>query len=172
MNKWRTGAAAALVGVIVSWSGGAGPAHAADVPVTGEQQAQAVDDSGNGPVRPMLECVAVNGDGSYTAVFGTYNPSTKARTEPVGAGNLFQPGDPDRGQPTTFAPDRTVASFSTTFSSPELTWVLNGRGVTASASSQPCNSAPNVSEATMPILLAAALMILSGGWLWRRRRTV
>ena len=172
MTKWRIGAAATMVGVVVGWGGLATPAHA-----QGEPTAQTVapqqfwdDDSGNGPVRPMLECVAINGDGTYTAVFGSSNPSNKARTEPIGLGNFFWPGEPNRGQPTRFGPDRTVASFSVTFSTPILNWTLNGRTTVASPRSQPCNSAPSVSEAGMPAALAGMLALTGGGWMWRRRQ--
>jgi hypothetical protein len=131
------------------------PAHAAE---------------GNGPVRPVLECVAANGDGSYTAVFGSYNPSANEITIPVGPHNFFEGERPDVGQPTVFRADRQVATFSLPFRTGTVTWNLAGRTATASVTGPPCNNGPEVSEAGMPVLLAVAMAALSGGWLWRRRR--
>src|SRR3954451_20113670 len=149
---------AAVAGTVTLALAGASPAFAAD------------SDNGNGPVRPVLECVAVNGDGSYTAVFGSYNPSANEIAIPVGTQNFFDGDRPDLGQPTVFKADRQVAAFSLVFREGTVTWNLAGRAAAASASSTPCNSGPDVSEAGMPVLLAVALMGMSGGWLWRRRQ--
>jgi uncharacterized protein (TIGR03382 family) len=127
---------------------------------------------GNGPVRPVLECVAVNGDGSYTAVFGSYNPSANEITILVGPQNFFEGDRPDMGQPTVFAGDRQVAAFSLPFHGGSVTWNLAGRTATASPESPPCNSGPEVSEAGMPVVLAVAMAAMGSGWLWRRRRLV
>jgi hypothetical protein len=155
MNRMRTAVAALTVALVTSF--GAGPAHAAD-------QDEKVS------VRPVLECVSTNGDGSLVAVFGSFNDGAADAAVPVGPHNHFTESEWDRGQPTQFAPGRTVASFSVTFTG-QLHWVLDGTPVTASATSPPCNSAPNVSEATMPLLLALVLMVLAGGWMrWQRRQ--
>jgi hypothetical protein len=125
---------------------------------------------GTDAVHPVLECVSANGDGSYTAVFGTFNPGTEPKTVPAGQDNFVSGPERDRGQPTTFAPGRTVASFSVPFTG-AINWVLDGTSVTANRSSPPCNSAPNVSEAGMPVLLALVLVAMTGGWLrWQRHR--
>jgi hypothetical protein len=159
MSTRRISTMMAAVAVTVTLAlAGASPAHA--------------EGEGNGPVRPVLECVAVNGDGSYTAVFGSYNPSANEVTIPVGPQNFFDGARPDVGQPTVFAGDRQVAAFSLSFREGTVTWNLAGRAATASAASTPCNSGPDVSEAGMPVLLGVALMAMSGGWLWRRRRLV
>jgi hypothetical protein len=162
MKQLRIAAAALIVGLVLS---GGTPAHA-QTQVQTEPQAILLR-----LVRPVLECVSANGDGTYTAVFGTYNDNSSSRTIPVGVLNFIPSTDWDRGQPTTFAPGRTVASFSVTFTG-HVTWAIDGIHETALPSSQPCNSAPNVSEAGTPVLLALTLMVMGGGWMtWQRRRT-
>ncbi len=92
-------------------------------------------------ISPLLECVADNGNGSYTAYFSYNNPNAFAVTLPLGANNRFIGTTLDRGQPTTFTPGRSPegkAAFSTVFSGGRLTWVLNGRTATASAASPRC----------------------------------
>ena len=97
-----------------------------------------------GPVRPILECVANNGNGSYTAYFGYRNDNNLPVTLPIGSANKFSPSPQDRGQPTTFAPGRTPywpnAAFSIPFDGNNLVWTLDGRTATASANSAPCSN--------------------------------
>lgn len=92
-------------------------------------------------LRPTLECVTDNGDGTYTAHFGYVNED--AGTEfPLGPNNRFDPAPMDRGQPVTFASGRTPpwpqAAFPVVFDGAPLTWTLNGRTVTATRDSAPC----------------------------------
>lgn len=129
------------------------------------------EDNGLGPSRPVLECVSANGDGTYTAVFGTNNPSAVTDASPIGRANSFSPAPADRGQPTSIAPGRSVAVFSVVFDGNNLVWSLNGRTSTASAGSRPCGAALNVAEAPQ----VAALGLVVGGlvlfWFRRGRRT-
>jgi xylan 1,4-beta-xylosidase len=97
------------------------PAHSVTLIVAGE-----------GPVRPVLECVAPNSDGSYTAHFGYQNDSGVAVNVPIGAKNTFHPNPQDRGQPTAFQPGRQRRVFSVTFDGSPLVWALDGRTATAS----------------------------------------
>jgi len=126
-----------------------------------------VENEGLGPSRPVLECVSANGDGTYTAVFGTSNPSAIDDRSPIGRANSFSPAPADRGQPTSIAPGRSVAVFSVVFDGNNLVWSLNGRTSTASAGSRPCGAALNVAEAPQ----VAAFGLLIGGLvlLWFRR---
>lgn len=78
------------------------------------------------PVRPVLEVVHANGDGSYTAEFGYRNDNPFAVTIPVGSDNRFSPSPADRGQDTVFAPGRQVRTFAVDFSGGNLVWVLRG----------------------------------------------
>ena len=100
-----------------------------------------------GALRPVLECVAPNASGGYTAHFGYVNEGTTAVTVPVGDRNGVAPGAVDRGQPTSFAPGRTPrfprAAFALDFDGRDLRWTITGpdgrvRTATASASSRRC----------------------------------
>jgi hypothetical protein len=126
--------------------------------------------AGNGPTKPMLECVSVSGDGSYTAVFGSSNPSANDQVVPIGADNSFSPGASDRGQPTVFAGGRQAATFSIPFDGTDLTWNLNGRSVTASSASASCGAGPNVAEAPATAGLLAVVVALADAWFWKSRR--
>ena len=91
-------------------------------------------------VIPILECVAENGDGTYTAHFGYENPN--AFVVVVSAEdqqNKFEPPPTFRtGQPESFAPGRVEDWFSVLFDGNGLTWVLDGHAVTANRNSPRC----------------------------------
>ena len=54
---------------------------------------------------PAYEGWELNDDGSFNLVFGYMNRNwEQAPYVPVGPDNRFEPGDPDRGQPTYFLP--------------------------------------------------------------------
>jgi len=91
------------------------------------------------PVRPVLECVRNNGDGTYTAFFGYKNDNSVSVYIPVGGKNKFTPTPQDRGQPRVFEPGRHYKVFTVNFSGSNLVWTLNGRTSTASSNSAPCN---------------------------------
>jgi cysteine-rich repeat protein len=88
-------------------------------------------------VSPILECVRLENNGSYTAFFGYLNPNTVNVTIPIGPENKFTPPPQDRGQPTTFLPGRTPyypnALFSIPFNGSDLVWTLNSKTSTASS---------------------------------------
>ncbi|MBN1284436.1 MAG: DUF11 domain-containing protein, partial [Anaerolineae bacterium] len=99
---------------------------------------------------PILECVADNHDGTFTAHFGYENRESRTVFIPVGPDNKFTPEPADRGQPTAFTlpnvipgrPGRTPfypnSAFSVVFDGNNLVWSLHGRTATASSSSQRC----------------------------------
>jgi len=90
------------------------------------------------PVRPVLECVVLNPDSSYTAWFGYKNDNSVSVYIPVGAKNKFTPSPQDRGQTTVFQPGRQVRVFSIVFNGSNLVWTLNGRTSTASKNLSRC----------------------------------
>ncbi|HMO41084.1 MAG TPA: cohesin domain-containing protein [Saprospiraceae bacterium] len=95
------------------------------------------------PVRPILECVRLNNDSSYTAVFGYRNENAGTVVIPVGVNNGLNPNTQNGLLPTTFLPDRQVAAFEIPFDGNNLTWTLRGpdgisRTVTANANSLAC----------------------------------
>lgn len=77
-----------------------------------------------------------NADGSHTFLIGYYNRNWKADVDiPIGPNNHFEPGNPDRGQPTHFLPNRNFGMFSVTVPKDtppgeKLWWVLTLNGVT------------------------------------------
>ena len=96
-------------------------------------------------VRPVLECVADNGDGTFTARFGTLNDNATTTTLPIGSKNQFAPSPRDRNQPTVFAPGRQVATFEVDYESRFLVWKLGRRTATAGTRSPACpTAAPQV----------------------------
>ncbi|HSW56198.1 MAG TPA: hypothetical protein VLH59_14025 [Ignavibacteriaceae bacterium] len=90
------------------------------------------------PVRPVLECVKNNGDGTYTAHFGYKNDNDVSVYIPIGNRNKFTPNPQDRGQTRVFKPGRQIKVYTVNFNGSNLVWTLNGRTSTASANSAPC----------------------------------
>lgn len=82
-------------------------------------------------VRPILEYVIDQADGSYTAWFGYENPGLADVHVPVGKDNRFTPHAADRGQPTVFRPGRHQAVFRVGFAHGALTWHLGNQVATA-----------------------------------------
>ena len=77
-----------------------------------------------------------NADGTHSFLIGYYNRNWTAEMDvPIGPNNHFEPGDPDRGQPTHFYPNRNFGMFSITVpkntaATEKLWWVLTVNGVT------------------------------------------
>ena len=90
------------------------------------------------PVRPVLECVRNNGDGTYTAHFGYKNDNDVSVYIPIGNRNKFTPNPQDRGQTRVFQPGRQIKVYTLNFNGSNLVWTLNGRTSTASSNSAPC----------------------------------
>ncbi len=96
-------------------------------------------------VRPVLECVAANADGTYTAYFGYENRHGEPVTIPRGARNRLTPASYDGQQPTAFPmpnavpgrPGRTPFypghAYAVTFpAGTQVVWTLGRRTSTAS----------------------------------------
>ena len=89
-------------------------------------------------IAPVYEGWLENPDGSFDLVFGYFNRNRAERIDiPVGAGNRFEPGEPDRGQPTHFYPRRSRFLFKVRvpadFGDQELVWTLARNGETEKA---------------------------------------
>ena len=89
-------------------------------------------------VKPVLSCVANNGDGTYTARYGYENPNVFPVEIPVGSKNRFSPRPQDRGQITTFEPGTVENAFEVTFDGRYFTWVLDRQSAPASRFSPSC----------------------------------
>ncbi len=92
-------------------------------------------------VTPVYEGWYENPDGTYSLSFGYFNRNTEEELDiPIGPNNRFEPGNPDRGQPTHFMPRRDRGAFVITvpadFGDQTLTWTLVSRGETLSIPGQ------------------------------------
>ena len=92
-------------------------------------------------VTPAYEGWYENSDGTYSLSFGYYNRNTEEELDiPIGPNNRFEPGNPDRGQPTHFLARRQRGAFAVTvpadFGDRTLTWTLVSRGRTLSIPGQ------------------------------------
>ena len=84
-------------------------------------------------VVPAYEGWVPNPDGTFSLVFGYFNRNWEEEMFiPVGPDNHIDPGGPDRGQPTYFAPRRGKSVFEIIvpkdFGKKEVVWTLTSRG--------------------------------------------
>jgi hypothetical protein len=90
------------------------------------------------PLEPAYEGWMQNKDGSYALYFGYMNTNWRQEFDiPIGTDNRFEPGDPDRGQPSHFYPRRNPFLFTITvpedFGKQELIWTITANGQTRKA---------------------------------------
>jgi hypothetical protein len=88
-------------------------------------------------VTPAFEGWYKNADGTFTLLAGYFNRNAKETLDiPVGPNNRIDPGGPDQGQPTHFAPRRAWGVFTITvpkdFGTRKLTWTITANGDTSS----------------------------------------
>ena len=87
-------------------------------------------------ISPAYDGWYTNPDGTHTFLIGYYNRNWNAAVDiPIGPDNHFEPGNPDRGQPTHFLPNRNFGMFTITVpkdvpATEKLWWVLTLNGVT------------------------------------------
>jgi len=154
--------------------------------VVGPARPAAADSGGNcngnwtgncAPLRPILDCVFVNANGSRTASFGYTNTVGQPLDIPVGWLNRFTPGAADRGQPTTFAAGRVYGAVLVPYTG-SLTWQLAGVSATATTSSPTCpqTAVPMVTKNLPATGLAVGLLglglllaVRTGRLSWVRR---
>lgn len=87
-----------------------------------------------GTISPAYDGWFDNADGTRTFLMGYYSRNWEDPIEiPIGPNNHFEPGVPDRGQPTYFLPNRNFGMFTVTVpkgSTEKLWWVVTVNGVT------------------------------------------
>ena len=86
-------------------------------------------------LQPVFEGWEQNADGTFNMVFGYLNRNYEEHLGiPVGPDNRFEPGDPDRGQPTFFYPRRQRIIFRVRvpadWGDRELVWTVTAHGQT------------------------------------------
>lgn len=90
-------------------------------------------------VQPVFEGWEFNPDGTYTMTFGYLNRNYEQELDvPLGTENHFEPGSPDRGQPTHFSIRRHRFVFKVTLPKgwdpkARLTWIVTSNGRTDQA---------------------------------------
>jgi hypothetical protein len=89
-------------------------------------------------VVPYFEGWIRNADGSFDMVFGYFNRNWEEQlVVPAGAENSVEPGGPDRGQPTFFAPRRQSWVYRVRvpkdFGKRVVTWTITANGKTNEA---------------------------------------
>jgi hypothetical protein len=86
-------------------------------------------------VAPAYDGFEINPDGTYSMWFSYFNRNREERLDvAVGPDNRFEPGPPDRGQPTHFVPLWQKSSFRVVlpkdWGDKKLTWFLTTHGQT------------------------------------------
>jgi len=129
----------ALAGLLLTLSGAtiAGGQGQAGQPVIRDTDDGVKYKSGQNVV-PAYEGWVPNPDGTFSLVFGYFNRNWEEEMFiPVGPDNHIDPGGPDRGQPTYFAPRRGKSVFEIVvpkdFGKKEVVWTLTSRGKTEKA---------------------------------------
>lgn len=105
-------------------------------------------------VTPRFECVEERFDDKRVALFGYFNPNTKAVKVPVGEANRFSPDSQDRGQPTVFASGRHAGWFGVDVTSATTGWELNGATAVADGA--------RICEAEVPAAALADTTVKAG----------
>lgn len=120
-------------------------------------------------VKAVFECVAVNADGTFTALFGSSNAAKTTVNIPAGSANNLTP-DVGATPPTSFAPGRSVGTFKVTWNgNATVVWHLPGGDASAKRTAKACNTAPVVSEARNNAILAIVAAAVALWWFNRRR---
>ncbi len=89
-------------------------------------------------IEPAYEGWWENDDGTFSFIFGYHNENWEEELDvPIGENNYFEPGEPDRGQPTHFLPRRNRFTFEVVvpadWGDKELAWTVTSNGVTKTA---------------------------------------
>jgi gliding motility-associated-like protein len=107
-------------------------------------------------IKPILECVTDNGDGTLTATFGYLNNNAEEIIIAEGPSNNLNPLPLEANIPEKFLPGRQHNVFSVKFSSKaNLIWTLENLGgstrtATANAGSEKCTSDGELSTQVKP----------------------
>jgi hypothetical protein len=86
--------------------------------------------NGNQSVRPTLDCIRKNTDGTYTAVLGYTNTASVRETIPVGTWNKLDPAKANGPLPTVFEPGTKRGVLTVTLTHDQWmggpNWYLDG----------------------------------------------
>jgi hypothetical protein len=130
-------------------------------------------------VDAILECIILDGDSGFVAVFGYQSDESKPVELAIGKDNKFSPKPEDRGQPTTFGPGRHQNVVKVESPGSALTWHVPGSNGVANKYSRQCSAPPvptgnDRPQAVVLIAAAAGVIVVGGGasswWISRKRR--
>jgi hypothetical protein len=131
--------------------------------------------SAKGTVVPLLDCVVLDRDGSWTAVFGYENTSSSTVTIPTGARNKVTPVPYGTPQPTTFRPGTHHGAFTvpvTRGAGPM--WHLDGTNLAArrgtATACPPATELPEEGNGTGPAIGLAAAGVVGAVLVHRANR--
>jgi hypothetical protein len=133
--------------------------------------------SAKGTVVPLLDCVVVGRDGSWTAVFGYRNTSSSPVRIPTGAQNKVTPVTYGTPQPTTFEPGTRHGVF--TVAVPRGAgpmWHLDGTNLAArlgtATTCPPSTELPAEGNGTGPVIALVGAGLVGAVVVQRARRRV
>jgi hypothetical protein len=89
-------------------------------------------------VHPQLTCVAPQGGGIFSALFGYVTDAFRSIRVLNGPTNVVSPAPGGGGQVQLFFPGKVSAAFATSFSGAPITWTTAGGAVSASSASPLC----------------------------------
>jgi uncharacterized repeat protein (TIGR01451 family) len=92
-------------------------------------------------IKPTMDCVSVNTDGTFNAFFGYSNTNGAAVSLSFGKNNQFTPPPDSQGQPTTFEPGTQTSVFAVVSKGESLVWHLDGSTAEANTKSPGCSQA-------------------------------
>ncbi len=92
-------------------------------------------------IKPTMDCVSVNKDGTFNAFFGYSNTNGVAVSLSLGKNNQFTPLPDSQGQPTTFEPGTQTSVFAVVSKGDSLVWHLDGSTAEANKNSPGCSQA-------------------------------
>ena len=127
---------AGIATIAIGWSGGAlaGAGQGIGQSPSSLPLTPTIREKGSS-VTPAFEGWYYAKDGSQNLLVGYFNRNTKQELDiPVGPNNRIEPGGPDMGQPTHFAPGRQWGVFTVKlpkdFGAKKLTWTIVANGLT------------------------------------------
>jgi hypothetical protein len=127
---------------------------------------------GHGQVTPLLDCVRVEGAGTFSAVLGYENSGT-ATEHLLGAENRISPAQYDGGQPTKFPSGTHHGVVTVRVTGSSASWTLDGTTVSFTASSPACPPSaalPADGNGTGPVIAALVAGTVGAIALQRRGR--
>lgn len=122
-------------------------------------------------LRPVLDCVWKDADGTWRSLWGYENTTGAPITVPPGEANRFWGAYEATGLPTTFQPGRHRGVVMVAFSGGKVRWTVQDATVEASTSSPACGNQSVSMVPTRPAAAVALVLLTAlGGLAFELRR--